>query len=62
MYDDRWTVEQARSAIEEGHRLYTVNPSTGERLDLELFGRGLRFRQGQANATTNRLDDLPSCG
>jgi ketol-acid reductoisomerase len=48
MYDGRWTLEQARQAIEDGHRLYTVSPLTGERADLEL-------------ADGSSLLDLPDC-
>jgi hypothetical protein len=48
MYDGRWTLEQARHAIEEGHRLYVVNPVTGEQSDLEL-------------ADSSTLEDLPDC-
>lgn len=35
MYDDLWTIEQARQAVADGHRLYTVDRS-GERVDVEL--------------------------
>ena len=35
MYDDLWTIEQARQAVADGHRLYTVDPS-GERVDVAL--------------------------
>jgi hypothetical protein len=61
IYDDRWTLEQARSAIEEGHRLYTVSPSTGETADLELDAGELRSKTG-GSRDTNNLDDLPDCG
>jgi hypothetical protein len=60
MYDDLWTVDQARRAIEEGHRLYTVNPSTGVRVELELHNGSIRTKPGQAGEHT--LDDLPPCG
>jgi hypothetical protein len=60
MYDDLWTIEQARHAIEEGHRLYTVSASTGDRAELELSGKGLRTKPGES--TDNTLDDLPPCG
>src|SRR5690349_20477844 len=36
MYDDLWTIEQAREAVEHGHRLYVVSASSGEQIDLDL--------------------------
>jgi hypothetical protein len=60
MYDDVWTIEQARHAIEKGHRLYVVSPSSGARAELELFGGGIRTRPEQT--TDNSLDDLPVRG
>ena len=46
MYDDLWTLEQARQAIEQGHRLYTVSPETG----------------APAEFDESDLDGLPPCG
>jgi hypothetical protein len=60
MYDDLWTVEQARRAIEEGHTLYTVSPTTGARAELELYGESIRTKPGRS--TDHDLDDLPPCG
>jgi hypothetical protein len=60
MYDDVWTIEQARHAIEKGHRLYTVSPSTGAEAELELYGNGIRTKPEQS--TDNTLDDLPRRG
>lgn len=60
MYDDRWTLEEARHAIREGHRLYTVSPSTGEKKDLEVGGGDIRTKSSQS--TDNDLDQLPDCG
>lgn len=60
MYDDVWTIEQARHAIEKGHRLYTVSPSTGSAAEIELFGDGIRTKPEQS--TDNTLDDLPIRG
>jgi hypothetical protein len=54
MYDDKWTLEQAGAAIEEGHRLYTVSPSTGEQADMELYEGRVRIKP--------TADDLPECG
>jgi hypothetical protein len=58
MYDDLWTVEQARQAIEQGHRLYTISPATGARAELELDADGIRTRPDDDHT----LDDLPPCG
>jgi hypothetical protein len=58
MYDDIWTIEEARHAIQQGHRLYTVSPSTGVEVELELHGEGIRIRPGEGVD----LDDLPTCG
>lgn len=49
MYDELWTIEQARKAIAEGHRLYTLNPSTGAKTELGL-------------ESDDELEDLPPCG
>ncbi|HET8751782.1 MAG TPA: hypothetical protein VFM43_04580 [Gaiellaceae bacterium] len=48
IYDDRWTLEQARHAIEAGHRLYVVSPVTGEQAEIDLTDR-------------SSLEDLPDC-
>ena len=60
MYDDVWTIEQARHAIEKGHRLYIVSPSTGAEADLEPYGDGIRTKP--EHSTDNTLDDLPVRG
>jgi hypothetical protein len=57
MYDDLWTIEQAREAIQQGHRLYIVNAETGTSADLELHGDGFRTTSADYG-----LDDLPPCG
>lgn len=49
MYDELWTIEQARSALEDGHRLYVLNPTTGGRTELDL-------------ESYDALEDLPACG
>jgi len=49
MYDDLWTIEQAREALEQGHRLYVVSPTSGARTELDL----------ESDA---ELEDLPTCG
>jgi hypothetical protein len=59
MYDDLWTLEEARQAIQQGHRLYAVSPSTGVEVELELHGEGIRTRPGE-NVDFD-LDDLPTC-
>ena len=48
MYDDLWTLEQARHAIEQGHRLYAVSSSTGVEVEIK--------------DVDHDLDDLPTCG
>jgi hypothetical protein len=58
-YDDIWTVEQARYAIEQGHRLYTVSPTTGTQADVELYEDTIRTNPDQS--TDNNLDELPRC-
>jgi hypothetical protein len=60
MYDDLWTVAQAREALEQGHRLYIVSPSTGVEAELEVAPDGIRVKPEQT--TDNNLDDLPPCG
>lgn len=49
IYDDLWTIEQAREAKEQGHRLYVLSPTSGERRELEL-------------ESFDELEHLPSCG
>ncbi len=60
MYDDLWTIEQARQAIQEGQRLYITDPSTGAETELDLSAEGIRVKPGQS--TDYGLDDLPPCG
>lgn len=60
MYDDVWTIEQARHAIEKGHRLYIVSPSSGAQAEIEIFEDGIRTKPEQS--TDNTLDDLPVRG
>lgn len=60
MYDDVWTIEQARHAIERGHRLYTVSPSTRDQAEIEVYGDGIRTKPEQT--TDNSLGDLPRRG
>ena len=60
MYDDLLTLEQARDAIQQGHRLYAVSPSTGVEVEFELHGEGIRARPGESSDLD--LDALPTCG
>ena len=60
MYDDKWTLEEAREAIQQGHRLYAVSPSTGVEVEFELHEEGIRLKPGESADLD--LDDLPSCG
>lgn len=59
MYDDIWTVEQARQAIEAGHRLYTLS-SGGGYAEVELTVDGIQARSDHSPG--DKLDDLPTCG
>lgn len=59
MYDEIWTVEQARNAVERGDRLYTLNASGGYG-EVELTEDGIRARSD--HGAGDELDDLPSCG
>ena len=58
MYDDLWTVEQARAAIEEGHRLYALSASGGY-AEVELTTDGIRATLD--HSAGDMLDDLPAC-
>ena len=49
MYDDLWTIEQARDAIEQGHRLYVVSPVSGDQTEVDL-------------ESYDDLEHLPTCG
>ena len=49
MYDELWTIERARAAVAEGHRLYVVSPASGDRSNLDL-------------ESYDELEDLPACG
>ncbi len=60
MYDNIWTIAEARAAIEQGHRLYTVSPSAGGEAEFELHGDGIRIKPDQSAGQS--LDDLPPCG
>ncbi len=60
MYDDLWTLEEARDAIQQGHRLYAVSPSTGVEVEIEQHGEGIRLKPGES--ADHDLDDLPTCG
>jgi hypothetical protein len=52
MYDDTWTIEEAKRALEQGHRLYRVNPVTGVEADLQPTDEGVDM---------GLLGDLPNC-
>jgi len=60
MYDDLWTLDEARQAIQQGHRLFAVSPSTGVEVEFELNGEGIRPQTG--NSADLDFDDLPTCG
>ena len=59
MYDEIWTVEQARNAVAQGDRLYTLNASGGYG-EVELTEDGIRARSDHGAA--DPLDELPTCG
>jgi hypothetical protein len=59
MYDEIWTVEQARNAVERGDRLYTLS-SSGSYGEVELSDDGIRARSDQG--ADDQLDELPPCG
>ena len=59
MYDEIWTVEQARRAVEQGDRLYTLSPSGGFG-EIELFNDGIRATSD--HGAGDQLDALPPCG
>ena len=60
MYDALWTLEEARAAIQQGHRLYAVSPSTGVEVEVELHGEGIRLKP--VESADHDLDGLPTCG
>jgi len=59
MYDEVWSVDQARAAIREGNRLYTLSASGGY-AEVELTDDGIQARSDHSAGDT--LDDLPACG
>jgi hypothetical protein len=59
MYDDIWTVEQARDAIAAGHRLYTLS-SAGGYAEIQPTDDSIQARSD--HSVGDRLDDLPTCG
>ena len=59
MYDEIWSVDQARNAVEQGHRLYILSP-TGGFGEIELFEDGIRATPDHGAA--DPLDALPPCG
>jgi hypothetical protein len=59
MYDEIWTVEQARAALADGHRLYTLSPEGGY-AEVEPTADGIQATSD--HSAGDRLDDLPACG
>jgi len=59
MYDEIWSVEQARSAVEQGHRLYVLK-SGGGFDEVELFEDGIRATSD--HGAGDQLEALPPCG
>lgn len=58
--DGTWTIAEAREAIFQGHRLYTVSPTTGDEVELEFVNGCIRAKTNQA-ATDATLQNLPDC-
>lgn len=59
MYDEIWTVDEARRAIEQDNRLYTLS-AAGVYGEVEIFENGIRARSD--DGAGDQLDELPSCG
>lgn len=59
MYDDVWTVAEARDAIAQGNRLYTLSPSGGY---AQVKRSGENLSAISDHGTGDQLDDLPTCG
>lgn len=60
----RWTVTQARAAIDQGHTFHTISRSTGRRAEVRKHTChcGYRTLKSSADAVTdNNLDYLPPC-
>jgi hypothetical protein len=58
------TVGQVRFAIGQGHRYYTVSPSTGKQADVRPFdcACGIKTIRSHPDAVTdNNLDNLQKC-
>jgi hypothetical protein len=64
---NRWTVADVRSAIQRGHRFYTVSSSTGRTAEVEPYdyhynGGVIRTIRSSADAIwDNNLDNLRAC-
>jgi hypothetical protein len=65
--NEQWTVEQVRAALRNGHRFYTVSPSTGLTADVRaddcrINGCTVKTIRSTADAVTdNNLDNLRIC-
>jgi hypothetical protein len=59
MYDEIWSIDQARSAVEQGHRLYTLSLAGGYG-EVELCEDGIRATSD--HDARDQLDELPPCG
>ena len=62
----RWTVTQARAAINNGDTFYTVSPSTGVRANIEKHVCPppcgvLTLRTDNDRSHDNHFDNLPDC-
>lgn len=63
----RWTVTEARAAIDAGHTFHTISPSTGKRAEVRKWtcthsSCDYKTLKSAADAVTdNNLDNLPPC-
>lgn len=63
-YTQKWTVTQARRAIDLGHTFHTISRSTGRRAEVRKWqcGCGYRTLKSDADALAdNNLDNMPPC-
>jgi hypothetical protein len=65
--NERWTVQQVRTALFNGDRFYTVSPSTGKTADVRpddcpVTGCTVKTIRSKADAVPdNNLDNLRVC-
>ena len=57
-YDRLLSVAQVRQLLREGHRFFTVSPSTGKKAYVEAYDTDRSHRDA---VTDNNLDNLSRC-